>query len=105
MENEKGDATTDLVAPEETPKENKTKEEHISLGSESEEDSDGGETETTNSQATLKKYTRGRKSKKKEREEKTYLDVLQGSQKTLKGMINMCTTRKQVYSPKGSTTS
>jgi hypothetical protein len=61
--------------------------------------------ETSSSQATPKKSTRGRKSKKKEREEKTYLDVLQGSQKTLKGIINTRNTRKQGQAPKGATTS
>ena len=44
-------------------------------------------------------------SKKKDREEKTYLDVLQGLQKTLKGMINTQTTRKQSQAPKGATAS
>ena len=34
------------------------------------------------------KIPRGRKSKKKQREEATYLAVLEGSQKTLKGLMN-----------------
>ena len=50
--------------------------------------SDEGATESSSSHATPVKNPRGRKSKKKQREEKSYADVLQGSQKTLKSMMN-----------------
>jgi len=72
------------------------------LASESKEESDDEYFDTSGSQITPKKSTRGRKSKKKEREEKTYLDVLQGSQKTLKGMVNTRSTKKQGWAKKGA---
>ena len=53
--------------------EKETEEDHISLGLESKWDSDGGEIETISSQATPKKSTRGRKSKKKEKNKPIYL--------------------------------
>jgi hypothetical protein len=101
----KGEATADPEAPEGPTKEKDTDEEHISLASESEEESDDEDSGTSSSQITPKKSTRGRKSKKKEREEKTYLDVLQGSQKTLKGMVNTRNTKKQGRAQKGATAS
>eukprot|EP00253_Pinus_taeda_P033123 PITA_33123 len=84
---------------------NKDKEEHISLASESDEDSERGTYESDSSQVTPIKSARGRKSKKKLREETTYRDVLQGSQKTLKGMMNTRSGRKQGSAPKGATSS
>ena len=63
----KGETTSDPTALEDALKEKEIEEDHISLGSESEGDSDGGEIEISSSQATLKKATRGRKSKKKKR--------------------------------------
>ena len=68
-------------------------------------DSDPGvfsyEEATDSSHATPVKTTRGRKSKKKQREEKSYADVLQGSQKTLKSMMN---TRSKIgQASKGAT--
>ena len=56
-------------------------------------DSDPGEeTDECASSSILQsipiKIPRGRKSKKKQREEATYLAVLEGSQKTLKGIMN-----------------
>ena len=80
-------------------------EEHISLASDSGEESEERDTESDGSQITPIKSARGRKSKKKQREEKTYLDILQGSQKTLKGMMNTRSGRKQSRAPKGATTS
>ena len=80
-------------------------EEHINLASDSGEESKERYTESDGSQITPIKSARGRKSKKKQREEKTYLDVLQGSQKTLKGMMNTRSERKQSKAPKGATTS
>ena len=44
-------------------------------------DTDEGSTESGSLHATPVKKPRGRKSKKKQREEKSYADVLQGSQK------------------------
>lgn len=82
---------------------NKDNEDHISLASESEEDSEGRTDESDSSQITPIKSSRGRKSKKKLREEKTYRDVLQGSQKTLKGMMNTRSGRKHGSAPKGAT--
>ena len=49
------------------PMEKEIEEDHINLSSESEGYSDGGETETSSSQATPKKSTRGRKYRKKKR--------------------------------------
>ena len=77
-------------------------EEHISLASESEEELEERDSETDNSQVTPIKTTRGWKSKKKQREEKTYQDVLQGSQKTLKGMMNTRSGHKSNRAPKGA---
>ena len=95
----------DLTPPVEDQREKEAEEDHISLGSESGGDSEDGGTESGNSQVTPIKVTLGRKTKKKQREEKTYLDILQGSQKTLKGMINTRSTIKQGQAPKGATTS
>lgn len=81
---------------------NKGNEEHISLASDFEGESEERDSDTDNSQVTPIKMTRGRKSKKKQREEKTYLDVLQGSQKTLKGMMNTGSGRKSNRAPKGA---
>ena len=78
---------------------------HISLGSDSGGDSEDRGTKSGSSQVTPIKVTLSRKTKKKQREEKTYLDILQGSQKTLKGMINTRSTIKQGQAPKGATTS
>ena len=62
--------------------------------------SDEEASESSTSHATPIKNPRGRKSKKKQREEKSYADVLQGSQKTLKSMMN---TRSKIgQAPKGA---
>jgi len=95
--------TSDPPLPKEVVKEKVTEEENISLGTDSVGGLEDEGTESSSSQATLIKITRGRKSKKKEREEKTYLDVLQGSQQTLKGMINTRSTKKKGSAPKGAT--
>eukprot|EP00253_Pinus_taeda_P008795 PITA_08795 len=75
--------------------------EHISLASDSGEESKEKDSNSDSSQITPIKSTRGRKSKKKQREEITYRDVLQGSQKTLKGMMNTRSGRKHNRAPKG----
>jgi hypothetical protein len=59
----------------------------IHTGSSSEEDS--------SIELTPKKLRRGRKSKIVEREKETYKDVLNGSQPTLKQLINVRQTRKK----------
>lgn len=81
------------------------KEDHISLASETNEESEERIYELDSSQVTPIKSIRGRKSKKKQREEKTYLDVLQGSHKTLKGMMNTRSRCKHGTAPKEATTS
>eukprot|EP00253_Pinus_taeda_P001787 PITA_01787 len=89
MKEAKGMGTETITPPASGGTEgNKDNEDHISLASESDEDSEGRTDESDSSQVTPIKSSRGRKSKKKLREEKTYRDVLQGSQKTLKGMMN-----------------
>ena len=95
----------DPTPPVEDQREKEAEEDHISLGSESGGDSEDGGTKSGNSQITPVKVTLDRKTKKKQREQKTYLDILQGSQKTLKGMINSRSTIKQGQAPKGATTS
>eukprot|EP00253_Pinus_taeda_P022199 PITA_22199 len=80
-------------------------EEHISLAFDAGEESEERDSESDSSQITPIKLTRGWKSKKKQREEKTYLDILQGSQKTLKGMMNTRSGRKHNRAPKGATPS
>jgi hypothetical protein len=94
----------DPLPTEETPKEKEPKE-HISLGSDSEGDTEDGGMESSSSQATPLKTSKGWKSKKKKREEATYLDVLQGSQKTLKGMMNTRSTKKNGPAQKGAASS
>ena len=48
------------------------------------------------------KNPRGRKSKIKKRDEATYLAVLEGSQKTLKGMMNTRSKKGTVSASKGA---
>ena len=48
------------------------------------------------------KKPRGRKSKKKKREEATYLAVLEGSQKTLKGIMNTRSKKGPDMASKGA---
>jgi len=98
------ETSVDPLPTEETPKEKEPKE-HISLGFDSEGDNEDGGTKSSSSQATSIKTSKGRKSKKKKREEATYLDVLQGSQKTLKGMMNTRAKKQNVLAQKGATSS
>ena len=49
------------------------------------------------------KNPRGRKSKKKKREEATYLAVLEGSQKTLKGIMHTRSKKGTATASKGAT--
>ena len=48
------------------------------------------------------KNSRGRKSTKKKREEASYLAVLEGSQKTLKGMLNTRSKKGLALASKGA---
>ena len=64
-----------------------TEEGEISTGSSSEEDS--------SNELTPKKPRRGRKTKIAEREKETYKDVLNGSQPTIKQLINVRQTSKK----------
>ena len=79
-------------------------EDHVSLSSESGADLDGEATETSNSHRTPKRPSRGRKPKKNKREDKSYRDVVQGSQQTIPEMISTRTTRKQGKALKEATT-
>ena len=72
-----------------------------SLDSEPGEDSD--EEDSSNSlPATIIKNPRGRKTKKKMREEASYLAVLEGSQKTLKGILNTRSKKGGATASKGA---
>eukprot|EP00253_Pinus_taeda_P020733 PITA_20733 len=98
----KNEVESTVHTPEECQRGNEGNEEHISLASDSEGDSEERDSESDNSLATPIKTTRGRKSKKKQREEETYKDVLQGSQKTLKSMMNTRSGRKSNKAPMGA---
>jgi hypothetical protein len=63
---------------------------------------DSDSTDASGSIATPKKEGRGRKSKKEEREKETYKEVLNGSQKTIKQLINLRKTRKNAKAHKGA---
>ena len=80
----------------------KSDEEHISLGTETGADSNGGATETSNSVGTPEKIPRGRKPERKKREEKSYRDVTAGLQQTIPDMIETRSTKKGKAS-KGAT--
>lgn len=96
------EAESSIPTAEEGQRGNDGNEEHISLASDSEGDSEERDSESDNSLATPIKMTRGWKSKKKQREEETYKDVLQGSQKTLKSMMNTRSGRKSNKAPMGA---
>ena len=65
------------------------------------EDSDEGDS-SSSLPAALIKNPRGRKSKKKMREEVSYLAVLEGSQKTLKGILNTRSKKGGATASKGA---
>lgn len=98
------EAKSTLPPSEDEQGEKEKNDERISLGSDSEGDSEDGVLDSDISQVTPIKLARGKNSKKKQREEKTCLDVLQGCQKTLKGMMNTRSRCKHGQSPKGATT-
>ena len=65
------------------------------------EDTDDGAS-SSSLHAVPFKNPRGRKSKKKKREEATYLAVLEGSQKTLKGMMHTQSKKGTASASKGA---
>lgn len=76
-------------------------EEPSNLDSDPGGDSDDGALESNSSHATPIQTTRGRKSKKKKHDETSYRDILKGSHKTLKAMMN--TRSKQGQASIGAT--
>ena len=72
------------------------------LESEPGEESDEGDSSSSLQEIPIKN-PRGQKSKKKMREEATYLAVLEGSQKTLKGIMNTISKKGSTPAPKGAT--
>jgi hypothetical protein len=78
----------------ETSKDPEVEEGEVSSDCNSEEESD-----TT---ITPKKPSRGRKTKKDEREKETYRDVLSGSQPTIRQLISVRQTQKQSRAPQGA---
>jgi hypothetical protein len=70
-----------------------TEEGEISIGSDSDEENEVW--------VTPKKTGRGRKTKKAERDQETYKDVLNGSQPTIKQLISIRQTRKQAKASQG----
>ena len=90
------------LQPEEDPKNNTS---HISIETEEGEvdpESDDGGTDTSSSMGTLEKATRGRKSDKTKREEKSYRDVALGAQKTIPDMMTTRSSKKTKRAPKGA---
>ena len=78
-----------------------TNEEPLLLETDPGEDSDEGD--SSSSMHTIPfKNSRGRKSTRKKREEASYLAVLEGSQKTLKGMLNTRSKKGPAAAPKGA---
>jgi hypothetical protein len=82
----------------------KSQDEHISLRMESGGQSDGGTSESSSSHGTPERPSRGRKPKKKKREEQSYWNIAQGAQHTIPEMMSTRSTRKQGKAPKGATT-
>jgi hypothetical protein len=80
----------------ETSKDPEVEEGEVSSDCNSEEDSD--------TDITPKKPSRGRKTKKDEREKETYRDVLSGSQPTIRQLISVRQTRNNPGPPKEPTT-
>jgi hypothetical protein len=82
----------------------KSDEEHISIGFETGADLEEGATETNSSVRTPEKAPRGRKSKRKKREEKSYRDVAVGTQKIIPDMMMTRSTKKAGKAPNGAST-
>jgi len=91
--------------PEEEPKNNNS---HISLETEEGEvdpESDDGGIDTSSSLGTPEKASRGRKSDKTKREEKSYRDVALRAQKTIPDMMTTRSSKKTKRAPKGASPS
>ena len=65
---------------------------------------DSDSTDANGSIARPKKAGRGRKSKKEEREKENYIEVLNGSHKTIRQLINVRETRRQAKAHQGANT-
>jgi hypothetical protein len=78
----------------ETSKDPEVEEGEVSSDCNSEEESD--------TDITPKKTSRGRKTKKAEREKETYRYVLSGSQPTIRQLISVKQTQKQSRAPQGA---
>ena len=79
-----------------------TSEDPLLLETDPGEETDEGAS-SSNLHAIPIKNPRGRKSKKKKREEATYLVVLEGSQKTLKGIMHTRSKKGTATTSKGAT--
>ena len=84
---EPGEITQHLMGAEAPGSPKETNEELLLLESDPGEETDEGASSSSLHTIPIKN-PRGRKSKKKKREEATYLAVLEGSQKTLKGIMH-----------------
>jgi hypothetical protein len=99
-----GEATRGTQTPEDRETQKTTEEEEqnkspqrigVTQGTEEGEISSGSDSEgASEAWATPKKPGRGRKSKKAERDQETYKDVLKGAQPTIKQLISVRQTRK-----------
>ena len=78
-----------------------TNEDPLFIETDQGEDTDDGASSSSLHAAPFKNL-RGRKSTKKKREEATYLSVLEGSQKTLKGMMNTGSKKGSASASKGA---
>ena len=78
-----------------------TNEDPLLLETDPGEDTDDGAS-SNSLHAVPFKNPRGRKTKKKKREEETYLSVLKGSQKTLKGMMHTRSKKGMASASKGT---
>lgn len=78
-----------------------TNEDPLMLETDPGEDMDDGAS-SSSLHAVPFKNPRGRKSKNKKREEATYLAVLEGSQKTLKGMMHTQSKKGTTSTSKGA---
>ena len=89
------------TAPDTSGPSKDTNEDPLLLETDPGEDTDDGAS-SSSLHAVPFKNPRGRKSKKKKREEATYLAVLEGSQKTLKGIMNTRSKKGPDLASKGA---
>ena len=88
---------TDLASPL-----NNSNADPLLLETDRDEESDEGDSSCSLPTVPFKN-PRGRKSKKKQREEASYLEILEGSQKTLKGLMNTISKKGSGPASKGAT--